>query len=403
MSSAATQPNASQASPAPDNNATILQAAIKATEARLPEVQMFELHQRQARLFALSGLFADIKGQTIEEAIARAFVKIDLGESMGLSAAESMTGIDLIQGRVAVSANIRASRMQRAGYDWDILQLDEKGCRLQMKFKGQLLTRQDSDGRKVPAVVSFTEQEATKAGLIGKEMFKKYAPNMYFARAITNAQRWYAPGVLTLNILSTEEAMDVVDEDFSPQSSPQEDDGVVAPIDGLIKQLFEGTGKTEAQIGHQATKWKAKYPGNPAGLIEWLTGEVAKKQNNGGKKEPSVPDPQAATTQSTAAPTNGGSQAGTQEKSNPSPAQTGTASNPALTAKMSQIFELLGWNVDTQAKWCKANAVLSIEDQIASLEKKLDNEEPPAKQDTKPSPAAQAKPRPTPVEIAEEW
>ena len=284
MSTAAQQPQ-QQASPAVDNTPSILQAAIKATETRLPEVQMFELHQRQARLFALSGLFADIKGQTIEEAIARAFVKIDLGESMGLSAAESMTGIDLIQGRVAVSANIRASRMQRAGYDWDILQLDDKGCRLQMKFKGQLLMRQDSDGRKVPAVVSFTQDDATKAQLIGKEMFKKYAPNMYFARAITNAQRWYAPGVLTLNILSSEEAMDVADGDFSSHSPTQhtEDDGTLSKITELIQELFEGAGKTEAQIRNQTTKWLAKYPGNPAGLIEWLNGEVAKKQNNGGK------------------------------------------------------------------------------------------------------------------------
>jgi len=76
----------------------ILAAAIKATESRLPEVQKFELHQRQAKLFALSGLFSDIKGTSLEQALAQAFVKIDLGESMGLSPAEAMTGIDIIQG-----------------------------------------------------------------------------------------------------------------------------------------------------------------------------------------------------------------------------------------------------------------------------------------------------------------
>ena len=32
---------------------------------------------------------------------------------------------------------------------------------------------------------------------------------MYFARAITRAQRRYAPGVLSLDILSTEEAIDL--------------------------------------------------------------------------------------------------------------------------------------------------------------------------------------------------
>jgi hypothetical protein len=41
-----------------------------------------------------------------------------------------MTGIDIIQGRVSVGSSLRAARMQRAGYSWDILQLDDKGCRL---------------------------------------------------------------------------------------------------------------------------------------------------------------------------------------------------------------------------------------------------------------------------------
>jgi len=41
-----------------------------------------------------------------------------LGEAMGFSAAESMTGIDIIKGRQAIGANLRATRMQRAGFSW---------------------------------------------------------------------------------------------------------------------------------------------------------------------------------------------------------------------------------------------------------------------------------------------
>ena len=217
----------------------ILAAAIKATESRLPEVQKFELHQRQARLFALSGLFSDIKGTSLEQALAQAFVKIDLGESMGLSPAEAMTGIDLIQGRVAISANIRAARMQRAGFSWDILQLDDKGCRLSLKYKGQQLYREDVDEKtgevtKSPAVVSFTEADAARAGLSSKDNYKKNPRNMFFARAITNAQRWYAPGILSVNILSTEEAMDLSSIDLETKSAidaaPTKTDAVKAVV-----------------------------------------------------------------------------------------------------------------------------------------------------------------------------
>ena len=54
-----------------------------------PAVARFQLEQRMARLFVASGLFSDIKGQTEEQAIAQAWVKIGLGASMGFSPAES--------------------------------------------------------------------------------------------------------------------------------------------------------------------------------------------------------------------------------------------------------------------------------------------------------------------------
>ena len=40
--------------------------------------------------------------------------------------------------------------------------------------------------------------------------------------------------------------------------------------------------------------------------------------------------------------------------------------------RMTEVFGLLGWNIETQAKWCKANESLSIEEQTAMLEAELD-------------------------------
>lgn len=163
-----------------------------------PEMEKFELQQRVARLFAASGLFSDIKGANETQAIAQAFVKIALGDSMGFSPAESMQGIDLIQGRPAIGSQLRAARMQRAGYQWAVDQLDEKGCVLRIFNGAQLL-----------GTSSFTEVDAKAANLLAKDNWKKNPRNMYFARAITNAQRWYAPGVLSGEILSYEEAVDL--------------------------------------------------------------------------------------------------------------------------------------------------------------------------------------------------
>jgi hypothetical protein len=44
--------------------------------------------------------------------------------------------------------------------------------------------------------------------LIDKDNYKKDPSSMYFARAITRAQRRYAPGVLSLDVMSSEEARD---------------------------------------------------------------------------------------------------------------------------------------------------------------------------------------------------
>ena len=49
----------------------------------------------------------------------------------------------------------------------------------------------------------------------------------------------------------------------------------------------------------QRRKIKTKYIGRDKELLEWLTGEVAKKQNTGGKKEPSAPNPPAPAQAST--------------------------------------------------------------------------------------------------------
>lgn len=207
-------------------NLVALDAVEGHTERAVRErliVQRAELDHKQriAKAFAISGCFADINGQTPEQGIARALVKMALGESMGFSPAESMTGIDIIQGRLAVGANLRAARMQRAGFAWPAMILTENGCWLPLEYKGQPLLRQkvsqkgelqfDGEGQptREQVIVSFTAEDAKAAGLHGKDNYKKNPRNMYFARAVTNAQRWYAPGVLGLDILSVEEAREI--------------------------------------------------------------------------------------------------------------------------------------------------------------------------------------------------
>ncbi len=180
-----------------------------------------DYEQRLSKLFAKSGLFADVKGVSEEEAIARCFVKIALGKSMGFSAAESLQGIDVIQNRLAIGAHLRAARFQRAGFSWPGMIVRDEGCWIPLFFQnrpmlqqkvseaGDLVFDANNEPVMVNVVVSYTRKDAERAGLWTKDNYKRMPSDMMFARAITRAQRRYGPGVLGVDVLDTYEAQDL--------------------------------------------------------------------------------------------------------------------------------------------------------------------------------------------------
>ncbi len=226
----------------------LLQSVVESTnrerEALAYQEGMFAFQQRRAKMFAMSGLFA-IKGVTADTAIAIAMVKIELGGSMGFSPAESLQYINVINGVTSIAAAARAARMQLSGYSWDLQWHDDDagechGCTIWLRRNGKALMYQrrtpegllmwDSEGKPVveQAHVSFLRKDAERllttmwddntrtkrrCSVLEKENWKMSPRNMYFARAISNAQRFYAPGCLNPGLLSTEEAMDIDPEE----------------------------------------------------------------------------------------------------------------------------------------------------------------------------------------------
>ena len=195
------------------------QATSAYTRSRTEE---FEFAQRRAKLYAASGLFRDKKADATT-ALAQTMVKIDLGESLGFTPAQSLQGVHVINGATAISSALRADRMMRFGYSWDIEWILGKageceGCRLWLKYQGRPML--DREGK--PVSEAFTKADALKmlttlwdekggkrrASILEKENWQMSPRNMYFARAVTNAQRFYAPHVLSAAVPSVEEAMD---------------------------------------------------------------------------------------------------------------------------------------------------------------------------------------------------
>lgn len=208
----------------------ILDAVVAQSERAALQlaIDRFEFGQRRAKLFARSGLFA-LLDMDAEQAIACAMVKIELGESMGFSPAESLQGIYIIKGQTAIAASLRAARMQTAGYSWDLEWLPDigmecGGCRLWLYYRNQAMMQpvRDNTGHPTGAeehvCVAFTRADAERmltkmdnrrVSILEKDNWKMSPRNMYFARAVTNAQRWHAPAVLSINLASVEEVQDL--------------------------------------------------------------------------------------------------------------------------------------------------------------------------------------------------
>ena len=103
-----------------------------------------------------SGYFSDTRQA------GQAVVKILAGRELGHGPIASMTGINIIQNKVAISANmlaatIKATRTRKSGrYNYRVLELSNEKCAIQFS--------EDGESCGPPSV--FTLEDAASAGLI---------------------------------------------------------------------------------------------------------------------------------------------------------------------------------------------------------------------------------------------
>ena len=150
-------------------------------------------------IFSKSSMFPDVKSQ------AQAVVKILAGRELGLSPFESMASVYVVNGRLALTAKAMAGLIKRSKkYDYIIKKLDDTECTIDIMASGELV-----------GSTTFTFKDAAKASLVNKDNWKNYPKNMLFARAISNACRFYCPEVIS-GYYTTEELEDLGDSVSSP-------------------------------------------------------------------------------------------------------------------------------------------------------------------------------------------
>lgn len=129
---------------------------------------------RFAQIAIKSGFFRDMR-----EA-ASGIIKVQWGMELGVGPVTALTGIHNIQGKLAMSATLMASLIQR-----------HPRYKYTAKMSNECVTLTCFvDGEEV-GESSFSMADAKSAGVLGNPTWKKYPRNMMFARAIANAARWF--------------------------------------------------------------------------------------------------------------------------------------------------------------------------------------------------------------------
>ena len=230
--------------------------------------EAFEMDQRAARMYALSGQFTDINGNTLEQSIATAMAKIAIGRSWGLTQADSIKHVYFTNGRPALENDVIAGKLANQGVGWDIEwhETEEQhkgkkwkrcvGCTLWLKIKdetGKMVPLLGRDGKQLSE--SFGEGDADHAMIWekGKQIpltekwnFKSWPRDMYYWRTVSRVRKYHFPNVLRGAIMR-ETAIDVEFDEVQALNAapgeapaePQMPEGSVAAENPALAALRE--------------------------------------------------------------------------------------------------------------------------------------------------------------------
>jgi hypothetical protein len=188
---------------------------------------------RLARVFAASGLFGRAGNQDTQ--IAECAIRLMAGMEAGFSPFASATGVHIINGRPAFSANLLAQSVRRhPDYDYRVLEKTAKICRVRFLSRGEVLGEE-----------LFTIEMAERAGLLKNPTWRSYPEAMLFSRALTAGMRTHCPDALGGSSAYTPEelgASDVVAVTVTEPAPPAPAPAPPSPTPELINQAFVACG-----------------------------------------------------------------------------------------------------------------------------------------------------------------
>jgi len=155
-----------------------------------------------------SGMFRDLKS------VQQAMVKLLAGAELGYGPFQSLRAFHVIEGKPVETSGEITARIKRSGkYRLESYFIDATGTHLDpIKTKAsetnacvvRIFERLDGGWHELEPTV-FAKEDAAQAGLLGKDVWKKYLRDMLFARALTAAARRHCADIFGGPIYGPEE------------------------------------------------------------------------------------------------------------------------------------------------------------------------------------------------------
>lgn len=249
-----------------------VESAVKADPTRAFEPRDISEGYDLAKLLVASGLMP--RGVSRPEA---AFAIIAAGRELGLTAMQSLRSIHIIEGKPTLSADLVAALCKSRSDVCQYFRLVESTDRI-ARYETQ------RRGEPAPTSMSFTIEDAQRAGVTGKDNWKKYPAAMLRARCITALARAVYPDLAMgvydpdeiapepVNMGRAEVVRDVPTR--SPEPAPVDDRAFAALCERV--DVAETTGALNT-IAKDATK-AAKTGAITSGNFEAIKGAVLRKR-----------------------------------------------------------------------------------------------------------------------------
>lgn len=184
--------------------------------------------------FAREAANANIIPDAYRRSPANVLIAVGFGQSMGLSPAESLYRINVIQGKPTASAELIAAQVRKAGHKLRLTK-DEAA-------QSVTCTIVRADDPKFPISVTRDKTWAQAMSLANKDNYKKQAMTMLTWRAITACAREACPEAL-YGVAYTPDEMGDMDAPEERQPQPKPTKAVdVQPIRDRYKAWCAATG-----------------------------------------------------------------------------------------------------------------------------------------------------------------